>query len=46
MSNGRPNRGSGSVGSKNPEGGGNKDQYSLEGRTTSTKTTKNKTSKK
>lgn len=39
MAGGRPNRGTGSAGPKNPKGTGNKDQYSLGGKTSSKKYT-------
>ena len=45
MAEGRPNRGTGSAGPKNPEGTGNKGQYSLGGKTSSKKSTAAKKSK-
>ena len=42
----RPNRGTGSAGPKKPGNTGGKDQYSLGGSKTTTKTSTTKTSKK
>lgn len=46
MASGRPNRGIGTAGPKRPTGGGNRDQYSGGGKSTSTRSTTTKTSKK
>lgn len=42
---GRPNRGTGSAGPKNPNNGGNKDQYSLGGTKQTNTSTKKSTRK-